>query len=370
MTTANFKVLIAEDDSAQQNILKKILSKKGFEVITADNGKEALDIILQENCNIDIVLLDMMMPIMSGQDVLDQLLAKEITPELPVIVLTALTDPEIMHTCLKKGATDFLNKPYRPEDVIARMHAHARSYKISKELQKMAILNTQKIIAAGMADTLNNRLCAVTCYGEIILNDFDKMIKGEKVVDMDSYYQIKAKYEKSVEYLNSAIRELVDYTRGLSKQYLKQVNLGKAIFPLIKSAAKGFDISYNFNPEELPEVAGDEKRIANSFNEILANACEAGKDDLKIKIETEETDDEIKISVTDNGCGMSKENLKAACLPFFSSKGTTRTGLIGLWSTKQYLDSAGGGLTIKSKENEGTTVTIKLLKWRSERIEK
>ncbi|MHC4871508.1 MAG: response regulator [Planctomycetota bacterium] len=357
-----FHILVVEDTDAQRKILVKILSQRGFKVTEASNGQKAIDILKESPEQIDAVLLDIMMPELSGTDVLDILEREHIIPELPVIVLTAMSDPQLLVTCLEKGAADFLNKPYRPEEVLSRVHAHARAYRLSLTLQKMAIENTQQTIAAGMADTLNNRTMAVKGFGELLLDKVDKHINGEQNIAMDEYNISKSKYYKAVDYLTSAINEFVEYSSGLAKTYLDIISLKDILNPIIDSNSAAFDVTCIGDVDSLPTVGGDTRKLSNCFNEIFANACDAADANLKVELSFEESDEYVTVSIKDNGKGMDKKTLDASCLPFFSTKGTSRTGLIGLWSTMQYLRSISGDLLIDSEEGKGTTVSVKLPK--------
>ena len=104
------RVLITDDSLLQRNTLAAIVTDAGFEIDTACNGQEALEKI--QACPPDCLLLDMLMPIMDGVQVLEQLEAQEM--KLPVIVLTADVQEWLKDRCLELGATFFLNKPVKP----------------------------------------------------------------------------------------------------------------------------------------------------------------------------------------------------------------------------------------------------------------
>lgn len=109
------RVLVAEDDPSVRMTLEFVLQDEGFEVLFAENGRQALDLALTEQ--IDCVLLDQMMPIMDGSEVLAALRANESTRSLPVFVLSGMS---------RKGPEDwgdayFIGKPFSPEDLITRI---------------------------------------------------------------------------------------------------------------------------------------------------------------------------------------------------------------------------------------------------------
>ena len=103
------RILIAEDSSFQRSLLMGILQKLGHDVDIAENGQKAIEKI-QANPP-DCLLLDMLMPIMDGVAVLEQLESQGI--KLPVIVLTADPEESVKERCLELGITTFLNKPVK-----------------------------------------------------------------------------------------------------------------------------------------------------------------------------------------------------------------------------------------------------------------
>ena len=100
------KILVVDDEAMARKLLKDFLEVKGYDVITASGGKEALEKIKEGP---DIVLLDIMMPDMHGMEVLDKI--KETSPSTVVIMVTALAENAIGVESIKRGAFDFVTKP-------------------------------------------------------------------------------------------------------------------------------------------------------------------------------------------------------------------------------------------------------------------
>lgn len=115
------KVLIVDDEPFNVQYLEQELEDSGFQILTAGNGREALDRIRSELP--DLVLLDIMMPIMDGFAVLAQLKADPLLREIPVIVISAMGDLENVVKGIKQGAEDYLPKPFEPTLLHARIAA-------------------------------------------------------------------------------------------------------------------------------------------------------------------------------------------------------------------------------------------------------
>ena len=110
-------VLIVDDDPTQRRLIQAVIEKSGFSTLQADSGGKALDMIMRSQAtNIDVVLLDLVMPGMSGMETLKDLSGKK--PELPVIVLTGSGSIDTVVSAMQTGARDFIVKPASPERII------------------------------------------------------------------------------------------------------------------------------------------------------------------------------------------------------------------------------------------------------------
>lgn len=147
------KVLVVDDEPSLQTLLTYNLKKSGFDVVLAEDGQQALDIIHEQK--IDIVLLDIMLPEKSGVDVTRELRAEK--NQIPIIMLTALDDEIDKVVGLEIGADDYVTKPFSPREVIARVHAVLRRF-------------SQKTQAAKEESVKHNQ-----SYGRLTI-DFNKMV--------------------------------------------------------------------------------------------------------------------------------------------------------------------------------------------------
>ncbi len=103
-------VLLCDDELMNRKVASKILNKEGFNVIEAQNGKEAIEILNTQR--VDLILMDLMMPVMDGYEATSIIKNDERFSTIPLIVISALSDKEAIHKCLKLGANEYLTKPY------------------------------------------------------------------------------------------------------------------------------------------------------------------------------------------------------------------------------------------------------------------
>ncbi|HML08045.1 MAG TPA: adenylate/guanylate cyclase domain-containing protein [Xanthobacteraceae bacterium] len=134
-------ILVVDDNAANRDVLARRLGREGHRVVTATNGATALDLAAQQD--FDVILLDLIMPEMSGFEVLRRLKADERTSQIPVIVISALDEVDSVVRCIEAGAEDYLTKPFNPILLRARVGAslekkwlHDREKKFIAELEE------------------------------------------------------------------------------------------------------------------------------------------------------------------------------------------------------------------------------------------
>ncbi len=113
------KVLVADDEVHIMTLIKYKLRDAGYIVISAEDGKKALELAKTENP--DIILLDVMMPYMTGYEVLDELRKYEPTKNIPVVMLTAKSFQHEIDEGITRGADDYITKPFSPNDLVQRV---------------------------------------------------------------------------------------------------------------------------------------------------------------------------------------------------------------------------------------------------------
>lgn len=110
MVNSKYTILVVDDTEDNRDILSKRLSADGFNVVTAGNGQQALDIVLTEV--IHLVLLDIMMPEVDGITVLSRIRSESTFDDMPVIIVSAIDVANVAEDCIRRGANDYITKPY------------------------------------------------------------------------------------------------------------------------------------------------------------------------------------------------------------------------------------------------------------------
>ncbi len=115
-------VLIVDDEPDVVSILSILLNSEGYRVLKAYDGISAVDLALHQRP--DLILLDLMMPAMSGYEVCEQLKANPSTEDIPVLCITSAHSPSARAQCLKVGAATLLEKPFPPMELIAQVERY------------------------------------------------------------------------------------------------------------------------------------------------------------------------------------------------------------------------------------------------------
>lgn len=122
MANSNKTVMIADDEERMRKLVGDFLKKAGYRVIEAENGKRALD-VFQEGVNVDLIILDVMMPVLDGWTVCREIRK---TSRVPVIMLTARGEESDQLFGFDLGANDYVTKPFSPSVLVARVQALLR----------------------------------------------------------------------------------------------------------------------------------------------------------------------------------------------------------------------------------------------------
>jgi DNA-binding response OmpR family regulator len=112
-------ILLVEDEEILSELLKLVFEEDGYRVVTASDGEEAVEIFRQKKNEIGIVLTDMGLPILGGWEMFEKL--RGIDPNVKVILASGFVDAEMKNEVMKKGAKDFIQKPYVPAAILKRI---------------------------------------------------------------------------------------------------------------------------------------------------------------------------------------------------------------------------------------------------------
>ncbi|NIB39062.1 response regulator [Pseudomaricurvus alkylphenolicus] len=132
---SHFTILLAEDSAVQRELYQELLGPLGYRLIQCEDGEEAWEQILKERDRIDLIITDLHMPHLTGEELCHLVRANANFDHIPIIVVTSRSEESLLVRLLQRGVTDYLTKPFQCEEFIARVRVHLRNRLLHKEQQ-------------------------------------------------------------------------------------------------------------------------------------------------------------------------------------------------------------------------------------------
>ena len=364
---SEYKILIVDDVMSNVLLLKVLLTNEKFAIATASNGRQALEQVEKENP--DLVLLDVMMPDMSGFEVAQHLKSNPQTAEIPIIFLTALNSTADIVKGFQVGANDFISKPFNKEELIIRV-THQISLVAAKRLILSKTEELQRTIAGRdklysvIAHDLRSPMGSI----KMVLNLLILNLPFEKIgAEM---YELLTMANQTTEDVFSLLDNLLKWTKsqiGKLNVVYQDVDLVEVtdgvieIFSMVASLKK---IRIREMKPERMMVNADIDMLKTVVRNLLSNAIKFSKENSEILVKMEEVNGMAVVSVQDHGCGISEEGQKKLLHAdtHFSTFGTNNeegSGL-GLLLCKDFVVKNGGKLWFTSKEGEGSIFSFSI----------
>lgn len=364
---SEYKILIVDDVMSNVLLLKVLLTNEKFAIATASNGRQALEQVEKENP--DLVLLDVMMPDMSGFEVAQHLKSNPNTADIPIIFLTALNSTADIVKGFQVGANDFISKPFNKEELIIRV-THQISLVAAKRLILSKTEELQRTIAGRdklysvIAHDLRSPMGSI----KMALNMLILNLPSEKIgAEM---YELLTMANQTTEDVFSLLDNLLKWTKsqiGKLNVVYQDVDLVEVtdgvieIFSMVASLKK---IRIREMKPEKMMVNADIDMLKTVVRNLLSNAIKFSKENSEVLVKMEEVDGMAVVSVQDYGCGISEEGQKKLLHTdtHFSTFGTNNeegSGL-GLLLCKDFVVKNGGKLWFTSKEGEGSIFSFSI----------
>lgn len=364
---SEYKIFIVDDVMSNVLLLKVLLTNEKFAIATASNGRQALEQVEKENP--DLVLLDVMMPDMSGFEVAQHLKSNPNTADIPIIFLTALNSTADIVKGFQVGANDFISKPFNKEELIIRV-THQISLVAAKRLILSKTEELQRTIAGRdklysvIAHDLRSPMGSI----KMVLNMLILNLPSEKIgAEM---YELLTMANQTTEDVFSLLDNLLKWTKsqiGKLNVVYQDVDLVEVtdgvieIFSMVASLKK---IRIREMKPEKMMVNADIDMLKTVVRNLLSNAIKFSKENSEVLVKMEEVDGMAVVSVQDYGCGISEEGQKKLLHTdtHFSTFGTNNeegSGL-GLLLCKDFVVKNGGKLWFTSKEGEGSIFSFSI----------
>ncbi len=400
-----FHLLLVDDEPINRQIVRDHLSLQNYRLSEAASGEEALKIIAG-NGPFDLILLDIMMPELSGYEVCEKLRERWPVNELPVIFLTAKNQPVDMARCFAVGANDFLSKPVAKHELLARVETHLKLLAINRDLTEKVVSQTVKLVqsekmaslgslTAGVAHEINNptnfvhvsvqnlevdlKRCQQFIF-DLAGEDADESILNSFRQQFQPLFEHLATITNGTERIKGIVQDLRAFSQldtSGEKKVVKITDLLSSTLNLIRT--KHLEITKFITEFDVhPVLSCYPTQLNQVFMNLVVNACDAIEEQQqaqiaqqvpkvmgKITITCQQFSDKtgkqwVEILITDNGAGMSDETKNKLFEPFYTTKGDGEGTGLGLSISFGIIQKHDGELSVKSTPGVGTTFTIKL----------
>jgi signal transduction histidine kinase len=391
-------ILIVDDVPANIGVLVEFLEDQQFRVLVARDGEEAL-----ERCQVvqpDLILLDVMMPGIDGLETCRRLKQHSDTVQIPVIFMTALTDSDNVVAAFDAGGVDYVTKPIRITEVLARINTHLALRAMHKQLSEQnrllqetndRLIQSEKLasigqLAAGVAHEINNpigfvssNLGSLQSYVTSLFGVVDDYEQAAGAAPAVASRIAELKEAAEVDFLREDFLALMSESReGLQRvkdivQSLKDFSHVDSAGTVFTDLHRGLNSTLNIvNSEikqkaevvkeygDIPQVQCVASQVNQVFMNLLVNAAHAIAERGVITIRTGQAGDWVWIQIEDTGSGMSADTMQRIFEPFFTTKPIGKGTGLGLSVSYGIVNRHGGRIEVHSELGKGTRFTVHL----------
>ncbi len=358
--------LVVDDSAAARKIVADCLKQEGIEVFEAKDGQCAFDMLKEMKDGIDLVITDLLMPVMDGRELVGKIRRELNLDSVPVICLTAVEERAELLSLFKAGASDYLVKPFPKEELLARINVHLERTQLTKRLSAMVEelknLNRMKDnYLAVCSHDLRSPLTGILGFADLLLSK-DYLRED----DRDGLEEIKA----SGVALLGFIDDILDLGKARSSGYepkMERVRLSEVVADSVSvlrhsAAVKDQDLEFVNLCSDEDFVRGNGIGLNRVMNNLISNAIKYTPKGGRISVSLSDTDDGgVRVEVSDNGIGIPRDKLSNLFDPFtqfhqLGASGEYGVGL-GMSIVKEILDGHGAEIEVQSAPGEGTRCT-------------
>ncbi|MFH0925496.1 MAG: response regulator [bacterium] len=353
--------LVVEDSLPIREIIMSCLIEQGINVLEANNGKQGFEIVKSEMKKIDMLITDLTMPQMNGDELCKKVRNELGLKDLAIIFLTATEEKDSLLDLFKIGATHYIIKPFIKEELISSLNVHLEVRLLNKNLQEKA----EKLDELSKLRDDFLTICShdLKSPANNILNFSGLLLDEDYINDNDkkSLQHIKT----SAEVLLTLINDLIDINHSQTNEKdftVTPISLGKIAQSSINTlshVAKTKNIKLELENKIINDdddiIFGNTSFLVRAIDNLISNAIKFTFNENLIKVLIEpHQDTHIAVSVIDKGMGIPEENIKYL---FTNEPGFYRgeDGMgTGLTIVKQVVEKHGGTLEITSEVGKGS----------------
>ena len=384
-------ILVVDDDKVYLEIVQNSLSKAypQVDIKVTTNGKEAIDIC--QTKDIDLILLDVNMPIMNGIKVAKLLQHTKKTENIPIIFVTSTCYADFEKEGFELGTVDYISKPIERNILINRVglyitiieqnkllqHANKKLKKRVHKIEDQNKMQEQMLIHQSKTSVMGEMIGAIAHQWRQPLNIIaTSMINLETKAELDmlNYQEIKrinSKVNSTLQFLSKTIDDFRNFfVLSKGREDLNLIDVVNSTIQLVSTqfSSHNIDINFKYNKDEIYLINGFYNELRQVILNLFSNSKDAieirmkSHDDLegKINIELQKDGTSIDVIVCDNGGGISKDITKKIFNPYFTTKFADQGTGIGLYLSKTIIEKIHHGTIEVYNKNEGSCFKISI----------
>lgn len=361
---SDYKILIVDDVVSNVLLLKILLTNEKFQVCTANCGNMCIEQAKAEKP--DLILLDVMMPDISGFDTAVILKKDPSTKDIPIIFLTALNNPSDLVHGFQVGASDFLTKPFNKEELVIRvMHqitvVAAKRIIEKQNLELLATINNRDKMYSVIAHDLRSPMASIRMVLNLVVSAMSPDVIGPEL------FELLDKANRESEEVHDLLDNLLKWTKsqtGRLNVVLQDLDLNDIIpgvVDIFEMIAQTKKIKLSLVTTEEPlMVRADNDMLKTVVRNFMSNAIKFSPEESTIEITMCADGDFAKISVTDHGVGIAADRIDSI---FHKGETTYGTGGeegsgLGLQLCQDFARKNGGDVMVESVEGKGSTFSV------------
>ncbi len=369
------RILVIDDELGIREGCRRVLAPLGYSVEVAENGAEGLRKVREWSP--DLVLLDVMMPDITGIDLLDPIHAHD--PDIVCIIITGYATVELAVQAVKRGAYDFISKPFSADTLILAVHQGLERRRLVLESKRMQALEAEaqelarakeelerldKMKSAFMltvAHELRAPVAAIQGYLRLILDGY---------ADPDKQREMLERSDQRASELLALIEDLLALARvkdAAPEEKRVPVPVGdvlKQVADLLQVEAAKKRIAFSVRAEANPTVLATRDHIRQLWTNLISNAIRYTPEGGSVSVSLAVRDGMVEGVVEDTGIGIAAEDLPRIFDEFYRTRTAKEmvsggTGL-GLPIVKRIVETYGGNISVESEVGKGSRFTFRL----------
>lgn len=357
-------ILVIDDEESMRDSCSQILTKSDFQAITAEDGTIGLEKLTA--LKPEVALIDLKMPGISGFEILEKI--GEIDAHIIPIVITGYATVDSAVEAMKKGAYDFLPKPFTPEElrIIIKRALERRKLILEAESLRLEKKLMEENFITMVSHQLRSPLVTIQQYFEVILAGMAGQVE-EKTKEMIG--RARDRLDGLLKLINDWL-DLARISRGQIVDKFRRIDLRKLLekqVEFLRPFAQENSVSLELEPSTpSASIQGDEQTLEQVFSNLITNAIKYNRPQGRVTIRLREEPGLIAVEVEDNGIGIAKEQIPHVFDQFYqvSRREGQRfkgTGL-GLSIAKKIVEAHNGSILVSSEPGKGSLFTVLLPK--------